>query len=139
VEAGKSPQLMRGPLGRLDVEPEPTEIRLRYVVIIGGLLIVAFTLRTAVTAFRSPIRHPWWWAFVCLLCAPETTLNLDTGKLSTNLLSVLLFGVGYGQALPSGPTIIQVGFPAGALLFLSRRRKLVRAARPMLAEDKLPS
>jgi hypothetical protein len=118
---------------------EATEIRLRYLVIIGGLLIVAFSLRTAVTAFRSPIRHPWWWTFVCLLCAPVTTLDLDTGTLSTDLLSVLLFGVGYWQVPPSGPTIIQVGFPAGALLFLRRRRKLVRAARPMLGEDRLLS
>jgi hypothetical protein len=110
----------------------------RYLFLIVGLLVVLFTLRTAVTAFRSPIRHPWWWTFVSLLCAPVTTLNVDAGTLSSNLLSVLLFGVGYWHALPNGPTIIQVGFPAGALLFLSRRRKLVSAWRPMLAEDKLP-
>ena len=111
---------------------------MRYVLLLAGLLIVVFTLRAAVTAFRSPIRHPWWWTFICLLCAPVTTLNADTGTLSTNLLSFLLFGAGYWHALPSGPTIIQVGFPAGPLLFLNRRRKLIRAARPMLAEDKLP-
>ena len=112
---------------------------MRYVVPFLGLLIVLFTLRTAVTAFRSPIRHPWWWTFVCLLCAPVTTLNLDAETFSSNLLSVLLFGAGCWHSLPSGPTIIQVGFPAGALLFLSRRRKLVAAWRPMLAEGKLPA
>jgi hypothetical protein len=46
--------------------------------------------------------------------------------------------VGYWHALPSGPTIIQVAFPTGALLFLNRRRKLVAAARPALSEDQLP-
>ena len=111
---------------------------MRYVFLGVGLLVVLFTLRTAVTAFRSPIRHPWWWTFVSLLCAPVTTLNVDAGTLSLDLLSVLLLGVGYWHALPSGPTVIQVGFPVGALLFLNRRRKLVRAWRPMLAEDKLP-
>jgi hypothetical protein len=110
-----------------------------YIFLLAGLLIAAFTLRTAVTAFRSPIRHPWWWTFICLLCAPVTTLNVDTGALTSNLLSVLLLGVGYWHTLPNGPTIIQVGFPTGALLFLSRRRKLVSAARPMLAEDKPPT
>ncbi len=110
-----------------------------HVFLLLGLVIVLFTLRTAVAAFRSPIRHPWWWTFICLLCAPVTTLNVDAGTLSLNLLSVLLFGVGYWHPLPSGPTIIQVGFPVGALLFLSRRRKLVAAWRPMLSEDKLPS
>ena len=108
---------------------------MRYVLLAGGLLIAIFTVRTAVLAFRSPIRHPWWWAFVCLLCAPVTTFNVDAGTLSTKLLSVLLFGIGYWQTLPSGPIIIQVAFPAGALLFLSRRRKLVSAARPVMAED----
>jgi hypothetical protein len=67
-----------------------------------------------------------------------TTLNVDAGQLSSNVVSVLLFGIGYWQTLPSGPTIIQIGFPAGALLFLSRRRRLVAAWRPMLAEDRLP-
>jgi hypothetical protein len=112
---------------------------MRYILLLGGLLIAVFAVRTAILAFRSPIRHRWWWTFICLLCAPVTTFNVDTGTLSTDLLSVLLFGVGYWQTLPDGPTIIQVGFPAGALLFLSRRRKLVSAARPMLAEDQLPS
>jgi hypothetical protein len=109
----------------------------RHAFLLLGLVIVLFTLRTAITAFRSPIRHPWWWTFVCLLCAPVTTLNVEAGTLLSNLLSVLLFGVGYWHTLPSGPTIIQVGFPVGGLLFLSRRRKLAAAWRPMLAEDKL--
>jgi hypothetical protein len=56
---------------------------MRYVLIGVGLLIAAFTVRTAAMAFRSRIRHPWWWAFVCLLCAPVVTFNLDTGALTT--------------------------------------------------------
>ena len=101
---------------------------MRYVLLLSGVLIAALAVRTAVVAFRSPIRHRWWWTFISLLCAPVTTFTVDTGTLSTNLLSVLLFGIGYWHTLPSGPTIIEVGFPAGALLFLSRRRKLVSAA-----------
>jgi hypothetical protein len=111
---------------------------MRYVLFVGGLLIVVFAVRTAIVAFRSTIRHPWWWAFVCLLCAPVTTLDLTAGRLSTDLLSILPFGFGYWQGPPGEPTLIQVGFPIGALLFLQRRRKLVSAFRPMMPEDQLP-
>jgi hypothetical protein len=111
----------------------------RYVLLVIGLGVALFVLRTAILAFRSPIRHPWWWTFVCLLCGPVTTLNVDTGTMSTDLLSIVVLGVGYFETSPSGPTIIEVGFPLGTLLFLNRRRKLVSQARPMLAEDQLPN
>lgn len=112
---------------------------MRYLLFAAGLLIALFTLRAASLAFRSQIQHPWWWTFVCLLCAPVATLNVDTGALTTQLLAFNLFGLGYWHALPSGPTTIQVAFPVGALLFLNRRRKLVSAARPMMPEDQPPS
>ena len=111
---------------------------MRYVLVLGGLLVTVFAIRTAIVAFRSTIRHPWWWAFVCLLCAPVTTFDVAAGQLSTDLLSVTMFGLGYWQGPPGQATFIQVGFPAGALLFLHRRRKLVSAFRPMLPEDRLP-
>jgi hypothetical protein len=109
-----------------------------YVLLLGGLIVAAFAIRTALIAYRSPIRHPKWWAFVCLVCAPVTTLNADAGSFSTNLLSLNLFGIGYSKGLPDGPTLISIAFPVGALLFLARRRKLVASAHPMLPEDQLP-
>ena len=111
---------------------------MRLVLVLLGLGIAGFCLRTAFQAFRSPILHPWWWTFVCVLCAPVTSFNIDTGALSTNVLSGVLFGIGYWHALPNGPTVVQTGFPVGALLFLQRRRRLIAAARPMLAEDQVP-
>src|SRR5689334_8170892 len=111
---------------------------MRFVLLLLGLGIAAFCFRTALRAFRAPILHPWWWAFVCIFCAPVTTFTMETGAVSTNVFWVSFFGVGYWHVLPNGPTMIQLGFPAGAILFLSRRRKLLAAARPMLAEDRLP-
>ena len=110
-----------------------------YALVVLGLAIAAFAVRTAIIAYRAPILHPWWWAFVCLICAPVTTFNLSTGRLATQILAFNLFGFGYWHGLPAGPTIVQVAFPAGAVLFLSRRRRLMRAARPAMAEEQLPS
>ena len=104
-----------------------------------ALALLLFVFGTARVAFRSKIQHPWWWAFVCLVCAPVTSLNLSTGQTSTQLFAFNLFGVGYWHALPNGPTIMQLAFPAGALLFLTRRRALLAKARPAMAEDQLPS
>ena len=112
---------------------------MRYLMLGAGLLIAVFTLRTASLAFRSQIAHPWWWTFVCLVCAPVAALNVDTGALTTQVLAANLLGISYMHALPSGPTIIHLAFPAGALLYLNRRRKLLAAARPMMPEDRLPS
>jgi hypothetical protein len=109
-----------------------------WALVLLGLSVAAFCVRTAIRAYRAPIRHPWWWTFVCLVCAPVSVFNLTTGQLSTQLLSFNLFGFGYWHGLPAGPTIVQVAFPAGAALFLGRRRHLIRAARPLLAEDRLP-
>ena len=111
---------------------------MRLFLIILGIGIAAFCSWTAIQAFRSPIRHPWWWAFVSVLCGPVTTICVEGCTLSTKLLAVIVLGVAYGHSVPDGHTVIQLGFPAGALLFRSRRRQLLAAARPMLAEDQLP-
>ena len=109
-----------------------------YLLGVVALALLLFVFGTARAALRSTIQHPWWWAFVCLICAPVTTFNLTTGQATTKLLAFNLFGVGYWRTLPNGPTLLQLAFPAGAALFLSRRRELVARARPALPEDKLP-
>jgi hypothetical protein len=111
---------------------------MRYLAVTLALIVPVFAVRTAVTAYRSTIEHPKWWTFVCLLCAPVTTLNLSSGEVSASLLSFNLFGLGYWHMLPDGPWFLQVAFPAGAVLFLNRRRKLLAAARPLCPEDQLP-
>jgi uncharacterized membrane protein len=112
---------------------------MRYLMLGAGLLIAVFTFRTALLAFRSQIEHPWLWTFVCLVCAPVATLYVDTGTLTTQILAANLLGIGYMHALPNGPNVIHLAFPAGAVLYLNRRRKLISMARPMMPEDQLPS
>jgi chromate transport protein ChrA len=111
---------------------------MRYLLAGVAIALVVFVLWSAYSAFRSKIEHPWWWTFVCLVCAPVTTFNLTTGQAATRLLAFNLFGAGYWHVLPNGPTMIQVAFPAGALLFWTRRRALLARARPAMAEDQLP-
>jgi hypothetical protein len=42
------------------------------------------------------------------------------------MLTVHLFGIGVTQASPYSSWIFQLGLPVGALVFLIRRRKLMR-------------
>jgi hypothetical protein len=111
---------------------------MRYLLAGVAIALVLFVLASALTAFRSRIQHPWWWTFVCLVCAPVTTFNLTSGQATTQGLAFNLFGAGYWHGLPNGPTIVQVAFPAGALLFWTRRRALLARARPAMPEDQLP-
>ena len=111
---------------------------MRFLLFLAGFSVAAFCVWTAFRAARSPIRHPFGWAFISLLCAPVTTFNLDTGSVHTGLFSLDLFGIGYTQLSPHGPTLLSLAFPVGAFLFLSRRRSLVAAAHPMMPENQLP-
>jgi len=64
-----------------------------------------------------------------LLGGPVTALNWATGEVHTNQFSVLLFGVGWFQANVYAPVILQVAFPVGAAIFLTRRYQLILQAR----------
>jgi hypothetical protein len=106
-----------------------------YAFAVFGLAVLAFALRIAWMALRSPVRHRYWWAFVSTVCAPTISLDLNTGAISSHLFSFVILGVSWVQG--GTGSLIDLGVPCGALLFLQRRRQLVAAAYPALSEEAL--
>lgn len=96
------------------------------ILLFAGIASLIVSVATARRAWRSHIRHRWWWTFVCLVCAPVMTYDGRTGRVSTSVLSASLFGLGVGTN-PNGGWV-QFAPPLGALLFLQRRRALIAAA-----------
>jgi hypothetical protein len=109
----------------------------RALVILSVVLVIGFIATSAVLAARSPIQRRWWWVFVCLLAAPTTAFDWGSGAIATSLFHIQLFGAGFQTHGADGPTDVNLAFPLGAVLFRHRRRRLIRQARPMLAEDDL--
>jgi hypothetical protein len=110
---------------------------MRFLIVLALLALPVFCIWTAFKAYRSPIRHPILWALVCTLCAPVTSIDLNSGRISAQLFWILIFGVGYAENSREGTALLQIAFPAGAALFLTRRRRLMIAHRPMLPDDQL--
>ena len=110
----------------------------RLLIVLAAAAVLAFSVLTAIKAFRSRIRHPWFWAFVSLLAAPVMTMNWTTGQVGTELLTIQLFGVGAVRPLSGSTWYVSVAFPVGALLFRNRRRQLIREHRPLVPDDQLP-
>jgi len=67
-----------------------------------------------------------------------SSIDLKSGRATIEPLYIILFGVGFVEKPQEGTALLQIAFPAGAALFLSRRRRLLAAHRPMTPEDQLP-
>ena len=109
----------------------------RILMSIAAVLAAGFSVVTAIRAFRSRIRRRWLWILISLLGAPVTTMNWATGQLRTQTLRIQLVNVGVVRPGPNAPWFLSVAFPLGAFLFVSRRKKLLADARPLLPEDRL--
>lgn len=105
------------------------------ILLFAGIASLIFCVATARRAWRSPIRHRWWWTFVCIVCAPVMTYNGKTGSVSTSMFSASLFGLGVGTNWNGG--WVQFAPPLGALVFLQRRRALIAAALPARSDADL--
>ena len=104
---------------------------------VAAVLAASFGIATAIRAYRSQIRRRWLWILICLLGAPVTTMNWATGQVRTQALRIQIVNVGVVRPGPNAPWFLSVAFPVGAFLFLSRRKKLLADARPLLSEERL--
>ena len=104
---------------------------------VAAVLAAGFGIATAIRAYRSQIRRRWLWILISLLGAPVTTMNWATGQVRTQALRIQVVNVGVVRPSPNEPWFLSVAFPVGAFLFLSRRKKLLADARPLLSEERL--
>lgn len=87
-----------------------------------------FCIFVFVLCLRTPMRgRKWLWAVFTLLGVGTVHLVWTTGEFSISLLSVELLSASAMQ-MGSGPWTLGVSFPLGAVIFLARRRELMRRA-----------
>ena len=104
---------------------------------VAAVLAAGVGIATAIRAYRSQIRRRWLWILISLLGAPVTTMNWATGQVRTQALRIQVVNVGVVRPAADAPWFLSVAFPLGAFLFLSRRKKLLADARPLLPEERL--
>jgi hypothetical protein len=94
----------------------------------AACVIPLFCLFTFVLCLRTPIRRrKWLWAIFTLLGLTTFSMNWTTGQYAFQLLSFQLFGASMMSPL-YGPWTIGISFPLGAVIFLLRRRSMIRQA-----------
>jgi hypothetical protein len=107
---------------------------LHFLVLGGVVVIPLFIITTVVICVRTPIRRKWLWILFILFGIGSFVLNWSTGEYSIQPLTFRLLGAS-GLQTPFGPWVFGISFPLGAILFLLKRRKLLKtpAAAPPLA------
>lgn len=101
-------------------------------VIFIGLAMLVFAL--VIYAFIDCVtrRRGWWpaWLLFILLGFLPVSLNLSTGRLEADPLSVLVLGFKLAKETQDGIThwILAFGIPVGALLWLRRSKGVVAAS-----------
>jgi hypothetical protein len=95
-----------------------------YVMLLLSLVVPLSIVGTLAVWWRTPMpRRKWLWGIFIALGIGKCTLNWTTGQVGFELLRVLFLGAGFVKAGPYGPVVLSVAVPAGALIFLARRRK----------------
>ena len=85
-----------------------------------------FSLFAFVLCLRTPMQaRKWLWAILTLVGVTTVRLNWTTGDFSVQFLSIQLLSASIMQSL-AGPWILGASFPLGAVIFLRRRRALMR-------------
>lgn len=109
-------------------------------LIVGlACVIPLFCLFAFVLCLRTPIRRrKWLWAIFTLLGVTTLRVNWTTGHFAVQLLSVQLFGASVMRPL-YGAWIVAISFPLGAIIFLLRRRALMRLAAATPPDLPIPS
>ena len=96
-----------------------------YLVLAACVAIPALILVTLVVCIRSRIRRKWLWIVFILLGFVQFRFDWTSGQYELQPLSFALFGAGAFRASPYAPWILSCAIPAGAVIFLIVRRRLL--------------
>jgi hypothetical protein len=95
-----------------------------YLVLALAVALPIFCIYTLVVCARTRLMgRKWPWIIFILFGVGKFSLNWTSGAWGFAPLSFLLLGAGV-TAEPYMPWVVSVSLPLGALLFLSRRRRL---------------
>jgi hypothetical protein len=100
---------------------------MHYCILIGAIVIPIFILFVLVVCIRTKMKkRKWLWIIFIILGIGGLTINWTTGQLSFNPLNFQLLGAGCYKPELYAQWTISIAFPLGAILFLLRRKKLIK-------------
>lgn len=113
---------------------------LQYFVLFLAIAVPVFIIVTLVVCVRTPMqKKKWLWVIFILLGVGAIQVNWTNGAYALQVLSVQILGASAFSGGPAAPWIISVSIPFGALIFWSRRRKLMlqaeEAKKPMQSSE----
>lgn len=100
---------------------------LHYLVLTLAVIIPIFIIYTLVLCVRTKMeKRKWLWILFIIIGIGQFTINWATGQWAFSPFSIQILGVGAFAPL-FGPWILTVSVPIGAIVFLLRRKKLIKA------------
>ena len=100
-----------------------------YIMLLGAVVIPIFILFALIVCIRTKMKKKkWLWIIFILLGVGKLGLNWSTGQILFNPFSIYvqLLGTGIIKQGIYAPWIIITSLPLGAILFLLRRKKLMK-------------
>jgi hypothetical protein len=110
-----------------------------YLVLLGTVASVLFTLTTAVWVWRTPMPRRRLLALLALVSFGSVALNWTTGDWTVQPANLLLFGGALVRSGFVGPWVLTCGLPLGACIALWRRAEYRRRAVPERMADFPPA
>jgi hypothetical protein len=100
---------------------------IHYLFLFCAVAIPLFILYSLILCIRTPIeKRKWLWVIFILLGFVGISLNWTTGQVSVNLIQFQLLGAAALAASPYAPWIITMSVPLGAIIFLFKRKSLMK-------------
>lgn len=93
----------------------------RIIMVALIAVVLCFEVFAIVQVARSRLEHKWRWILFCLVGAAEYKLAWTSGLTGYNPFTASLLGFAVDKT-GSGPWIVSVSFPIGALLALRKTR-----------------
>jgi hypothetical protein len=104
---------------------------LHYLILFTHLLVVGLAVYALVLCVRTPMKkQKWLWIIITILGIGKFGIEWSSGELWYKLAHISILPGGWGFE-PEGP-IMYFSIPAGAILFLLLRRRLLRVDAPAL-------
>jgi len=98
-----------------------------YAFLAIAVAIPLFIAYALAVCLKTPIpRRKWLWYIFIALGLVQVSLNWTSGALSIQPISLLLLGASFYRSGPVGPIVVSFALPLGAVVFLARRRSLVK-------------
>lgn len=100
-----------------------------YVFLSLAVLIPVFVIYVLILCVRTPVKRKWLWILFILFGFAGFTLNWTSGQVDYQLASVHVLGAGAFTTSKFTPWFITISFPLGAVLFLTKRKKLIQPSK----------